>query len=816
MQATEGVSPDIAAIRADLEFFTRRWAELNEPVWLELRSLIPGDQSSAKHAHFTADPDGLALAADWAASMNFKPRNVYAVRNPIRQTCVKAAKDTDVVAAFYLWADADDSGATEKVARFQEVKASAIIKTGRIPATRAHFYWECEEPCYNLEAWTARQKAIAAHFGSDSQVVNPSRIMRVAGTVTWPAPHKVAKGYVPEVTAMRTDFEDDREPIPFERAMRIWPDVTPTLAAGGSGFIDTGPQAMDREQARIKALSGKEWRTEVLRHVGSYVSKGLFDYEILAITDHFTLAGYTVDQTRAEVQEMIDYTRRNPRFGHVVPSMDEGAALEATQPEDTTPPVDLWAHWEPPALPRGLLPPVIEDYARAQADLMGADAGGIAAACLAVCAAATPDSIRVQVKAHDEGWQEPARLWVALVGPPSAKKSPILSAATKPLLKIDRELFRDWQRRMAAWEALPKEEQKQEPKPRQTRMRLEDTTIEAAQQVFADSPEGLLLLQDELSGWFGAMDKYSGGRGSAKDRGFWLQSFNGGGYAVNRVGRGASFIENLSCSLLGGIQPEPLRKIAGDSVDDGLLQRLFPITLTKSTLSRDEPAPREIVDAYWAAIEGLHSLRPPFDVRLTFDAEAQDVRRDLERKHLDLMNCEAIQRKLAAHIGKYDGLFARLCVLWHCLDFSGQPTPPPVITGETARRVARFLHEFLLPHSVNFYTGILGMSDDHDRLEAVATYILTRKLETVTHRDVQRGDRSMRGMTHPEIDRILQQLHAFGWLEPAPVIKAGSARRWVVNPIVHSRFERRGREEAKRREAARKAVFGMVRNEDDE
>ena len=84
---------------------------------------------------------------------------------------------------------------------------------------------------------------------------------------------------------------------------------------------------------------------------------------------------------------------------------------------------------------------------------------------------------------------------------------------------------------------------------------MQDTTIEAAQEILKDSPNGVLSYQDELSGWFGAMDKYSGGRGAAKDRGFWLQSFNGGSYSVNRIGRGSVFIENLSVSIWAASSP---------------------------------------------------------------------------------------------------------------------------------------------------------------------------------------------------------------------------------------------------------------------
>jgi Protein of unknown function (DUF3987) len=179
-----------------------------------------------------------------------------------------------------------------------------------------------------------------------------------------------------------------------------------------------------------------------------------------------------------------------------------------------------------------------------------------------------------------------------------------------------------------------------------------------------------------LSGWFGAMDKYTGHRGAAKDRGFWLQAFlvlclqDGGPYAFNRIARGAGLIENLSISLLGGIQPEPMRKVAADTVDDGLLQRLIPIVLRRGTLGRD--VPNVHTHCYDELIEHLHRRAPP-PTPLAFVDDALAIRAELEQKHLDLMACEATNKKLAAHIGKYDGLFARLCLLWHCIEESEGP-----------------------------------------------------------------------------------------------------------------------------------------------
>jgi hypothetical protein len=247
-------------------------------------------------------------------------------------------------------------------------------------------------------------------------------------------------------------------------------------------------------------------------------------------------------------------------------------------------PIDLWANAANPKLPGGLLPEVIEDFATIQANVMGVDAGGLAMAAITVCAAAIPDSIQIQPKQHDQSWTESPRIWTALIGNPSTKKSPVINAVTKPLKRLDKEMFREYAAAKTVYDALSKDEKATAQAPKHIRLRLEDTTIEAAQEVLKDSPEGVLLLQDELSGWFGSMEKYAGGgRGSQKDRAFWLQSFNGGSYTVNRVGRGSSWIENLSVSLLGGIQPEPIRALANESHDDGLLQRLFPHRSTART-----------------------------------------------------------------------------------------------------------------------------------------------------------------------------------------------------------------------------------------
>ena len=473
-------------------------------------------------------------------------------------------------------------------------------------------------------------------------------------------------------------------------------------------------------------------------------------------------------------------------------------------------PIDLWANRASPRLPGGLLPAVIEEFATVQSDVMGVDSGGLAMAAIAVCAAAIPDSIQIQPKQFDPTWLESARLWVAVIGNPSTKKSPLINAATRPLKRIDKDMFRKYAAEKEAFDSLDKDQKRGVDQPRHVRLRLEDTTIEAAQEVLKDSPDGVLLLQDELSGWFGSMDKYSGGgRGAQKDRAFWLQSFNGGSYTVNRVGRGSSMIDNLSVSLLGGIQPDPIRAIANDSSDDGLLQRLFPIVLRPARLGLDVAMPSVAAD-YDALVERLHGLRKPLrggmvEVPVRFDAAAQAVWQDVVRRNFEMVEgWESVNKKIAAHIGKLDGLFARLCLVWHCIESTGA-RPASVIDEDTARRVADFMQLFLFPHALAFYTDILGLSDRQDGLLATAGWILSHKPDRVTIRDVRRGDRIMRAMDNREAELVLEQLDAFRWLDPVMSLRRDS-KEWKVNAGVYTVFEDRADQEVERRLLARETI----------
>jgi hypothetical protein len=650
--------------------------------------------------------------------------------------------------------------------------------------------------------------ALGDAIGCDPRTKDTSGVFRVAGTLNWPNKRKLDRGRspVPQLVTVAKPWSGDCvEPDVLKAAVAKFNTAKPVAPAlsqstNAKELYVSLPAALKKLVA-APPLPDEDRSAVAYSVILKLMYRNISDAGIVALFNAYPIG-----------------ERYNTEGRNLAAELRRAREWKEAHPVDETPPtpIDLWGKLNSPALPPGLLPGVLEHFAIEQARMMGADPAGLAMAALAVCGAAVPDRVALQVKRHDPTWTENTRLWVALIGDPSTKKTPMLRQAVRPISRIDGEMVRAFLAEKARYDALPAEDRKQIDPPKKTRLRIEDITIEAAQEVLKDSHDGVLCLQDEMTGWFASMDKYSG-RGAGKDRAFWLQAYTGGEFVSDRVSRGTCYIPNLSISLVGGIQPEPLRKIVDDTVDDGLIQRLIPILLRPATVGLDEPQ-GEIVAEYERLIEMLRGSRSsifgahePRVVLVHFSDAALVVRERMAQWHIDLASCVGLSRKLAAHVGKYDGVFARLCLIWHCIE-RAKGGLINQIDERTALRVEEFMRKFLLPHAVSFYTGALQQADDHERLSSVAGYILERKLEVITDRDIARGDSTMRGLTKTETSSIFEQLSALGWLlEQIPGPRPSSPPRWRVNPICHELFAERAKMEADRRRAAREALQEVFR-----
>ena len=467
-------------------------------------------------------------------------------------------------------------------------------------------------------------------------------------------------------------------------------------------------------------------------------------------------------------------------------------------------PVDLFNRLELPPFPIELLPDVVSRFAKDQGELIGVDPAVIGMSATGAAAAAIDDGIQIQPKRYDPTWLEQSRLWVAIIGDPSAKKSPGLAKAMGPLFTIDREWRTANAKALAEWEKACAEVEKggpTPPKPEQRRLIVNDATVEKIADILSEArPRGILSFQDELSGWLSSMDAYKSG--GHKDRAAWLESYNGGPKAIDRIKRGSSFVENWSVCVLGGIQPSVVHAYASTTNHDGMLQRFILVHAGEATIGQDRRPDMDAKKNYADMLRQLTEIMPPGSGAVVkLSEQAHSIREDLDRKLLKATRSHP-NKFLTASLGKWNGLYARLLLVFHCIECATDqtyPTEKPV-SGDTAARVASLMWEALLPHAVKFYEG-LDPAEDHAR--EVAALLLAQGWERFTvKRDLNRYMKSSRKLKPWELDEILDRLEAFGWIWPdedGRLNERGRPVAYQVNFLTHERFKVNAERERKRR-----------------
>ena len=172
------MAPKSDIIKQFISQITENWNEVGQPL-LEIRSISTSGSTNASRFRL----DQIDEAVEHAEAMNKSKANIYMCINPIDPIMPipagKAAKDTDILAAFYCFADADTKGAMENIMSFAGPKFTMSVKTGTTPFARGHAYWQLEEPVKNLDAWREVQKSIAASLsdrpGSHQPITHHAR-----------------------------------------------------------------------------------------------------------------------------------------------------------------------------------------------------------------------------------------------------------------------------------------------------------------------------------------------------------------------------------------------------------------------------------------------------------------------------------------------------------------------------------------------------------------------------------------------------------------------------------------------------------------
>jgi len=190
----ENLKPNQRTIERFLKELMRDW---NNRETLEVRcigeSLQPHVSRFAQHA--------TQEAIEHIVAMN-RTHNVYACVNPVPDLVHGSAKDADIQRAFYAYVDGDEKGAADRAREFDWFDQAMEVVTGVKPYFRNHIYFRFNSPMEDMRQWTELQKLLIGELKTDKVIHNPSRIMRIAGTVTYPPKKKRKLGYTSEVTKL--------------------------------------------------------------------------------------------------------------------------------------------------------------------------------------------------------------------------------------------------------------------------------------------------------------------------------------------------------------------------------------------------------------------------------------------------------------------------------------------------------------------------------------------------------------------------------------------------------------------------------------
>lgn len=438
------------------------------------------------------------------------------------------------------------------------------------------------------------------------------------------------------------------------------------------------------------------------------------------------------------------------------------------------------------------LPAPIADFAGAYSAAHGFDVSGVIMAAITSAAAMIDDAYVLEAK---PGWNISARIWAVLVGRSASGKSPSIKAATAPVRTKHAQLGLEQD------EVCSFLEKGEERPPRQA-LYTSDSTVEALSDRLAANPRGMLMVTEEFASWIGQIDASTKGD-AAKNRGAWLQLYDGGAYQIDRVVRGSISIPNWGASVLTATTPSALADHMRHLPEDGLIQRFIPVIL--ATRDHDADGDASAAQRAWsAALTWIYGKVAPATIRFT--PEARQLFRATEQRLGRMAEAtDDTSPALASHIGKHNEMIARIALVFHVFDAPGTK----LLSAQTlAKAVA--LMEQVRRHSLALFTDVLGSAPETDLARALARSLAADSGQEFVARDWMTQHRQ--AFKKVKDDRVrraaVQLLEDLDWLQVSGTrVYAGWPTRWEVNRNIGRLYAREG-EMHRAQRAAVKAVFG--------
>jgi hypothetical protein len=408
-------------------------------------------------------------------------------------------------------------------------------------------------------------------------------------------------------------------------------------------------------------------------------------------------------------------------------------------------------------------------------------------------------------------WLEPMTCWVGIVGASGTGKTPGIDAVKRALAQIERDSqikIADLQRKheskvenaraaRAHWKKRVEEAVEAEvappPMPESAidpgkfvapRLYVSDGTIERFGELLQARPQGVLRLTDELSAMFMNMSRYSGGQ----DNEFWLESWNGNSYNVERIGR-TLHLDHLLIGVAGGLQPDKLAK-SFEGPADGMYARLLFSWPSEPAYRALNDQALEVDPDILNALKRLDGLAEFADdrlVRRSLGLSEDGLGRFEQFRQFVHLEKEAVEGREREWLAKAPAHCLRLAGTLCLLDWAMQGGEQPTAVGPTHMAAAiRLVREYFWPHARAALRQI-GLTERHDNARRVLRWIRARGKREISREEVRR-DALGQKLDAEQTAGLLEALARSGWvrgLKAVSTAKGGRpSRRWQVNPLI--------------------------------
>lgn len=177
-------------------------------------------------------------------------------------------------------------------------------------------------------------------------------------------------------------------------------------------------------------------------------------------------------------------------------------------------------------------------------------------------------------------FQTTSALFLVLVGPAGASKSPPLKFAVEPLLKINSEYIKEYQEELKKYEFNKSLSDKDKDSsdslnssiPKSRQFIVQDSTMEALFDILVDNPRGVGIYVDEWRDWYLNLNRYNKGENKTK----WLSMWDGQDIVLNRKNTSVCQVNKPFGSLAGTIQTNLMNDLFDEeNASSGFLDRFL-------------------------------------------------------------------------------------------------------------------------------------------------------------------------------------------------------------------------------------------------